>query len=384
MQKILIVNSFYYPDIKGGAEVSTQLLAEGLTKLYDVHVLTTGDHQNDILKENINGVHVYRLPSNNLYWPGNSISPNFLSKLSWHFINNFNPIQNRYVKLAIKEISPSLIHTQNLMGIGTFLWKIAANLNIPVVHTTRDYALMEPVSNRLVNKYLNYFNKKRSQSVNYVVGISQFILKQHLNNSFFYKSGNNDIHNVVDTPRYKKRSRQEGESLTIGCYGQMEAVKGIDILIQSVQKLPVSTVEKVIICGTGSEEKHLKQMTKGDNRFEFMGKVTIEEVYQTMALTDVTVVPSRWEEPFGRVIIESYAQGTPVIAANVGGIPEVIINKAYLFEKNSVEDLCKKIKETYELNNNEILQSIDNAFQFSDKYRSNLRDYQDIYKSLLK
>lgn len=383
MHKILIVNSFYYPDIKGGAEVSTQLLAEELTKLYDVHVLTTGKHQNCILKENINGVHVHRLPSNNLYWPGDSVSTNFISKLSWHFINNFNPIQNRQVKSAIKEISPSLIHTQNLMGIGTSLWKIATDLNIPIIHTTRDYALMEPVSNRYINKYLNYFNKKRSQSVDYVVGISQFILKQHLNNSFFYKSGNSDIHNVVDTPRYKKRSRQEGESLTIGCYGQMEAVKGIDILIQSVKKLPSSIVKKVIICGTGSEEKHFKQMTKGDNRFEFTGKLTINEVYHTMALTDITVVPSRWEEPFGRVIIESYAQGTPVIAANVGGIPEVIIDRAYLFEKNNVEDLCEKIKETFESDNNKIQKSIDNAFQFSNKYRSNLSEYQDIYKSLI-
>ncbi|MEB9515624.1 glycoside hydrolase, partial [Bacillus cereus] len=69
MQKILIVNSFYYPDIRGGAEISTQLLAEDLSKNHEVFVLTTGKNRDEIIKEEINNVKVYRLPCKNIYWP---------------------------------------------------------------------------------------------------------------------------------------------------------------------------------------------------------------------------------------------------------------------------------------------------------------------------
>jgi glycosyltransferase involved in cell wall biosynthesis len=38
----------------------------------------------------------------------------------------------------------------------------------------------------------------------------------------------------------------------------------------------------------------------------------------------MVVVPSVWKEPFGRVVIESYAYGKPVLAANRGGLPEIV------------------------------------------------------------
>ena len=47
-KKILIVNSFYFPTIVGGAEISTQLLAEGLSADYEVHVLTTGKQKKEV------------------------------------------------------------------------------------------------------------------------------------------------------------------------------------------------------------------------------------------------------------------------------------------------------------------------------------------------
>jgi len=54
---------------------------------------------------------------------------------------------------------------------------------------------------------------------------------------------------------------------------------------------------------------------------EFLGYVKPEELFR---LIHCLVVSSRWHEPFGRVIIETFACAIPVIASNRGGIPEIV------------------------------------------------------------
>ena len=58
--------------------------------------------------------------------------------------------------------------------------------------------------------------------------------------------------------------------------------------------------------------------------------------------SDVTVLPSIWSEPFGRIAIESMACETPVVASRVGGIPEILTGEFAegLFEPGSSTDLA--------------------------------------------
>ncbi|WP_368905698.1 glycosyltransferase family 4 protein [Bacillus wiedmannii] len=382
MEKILIVNSFYYPNIRGGAEISTQLLAEGLHKKYEVHVMTTGNQKDNILKEEINGVIIHRIPCKNIYWPGQMQPRGNVSKLAWHLINNYNPIQQKMIKKLIEEISPSLIHTQNLMGVGTHIWNIATKLKIPVVHTTRDYALIEPVNNKYINKFIRYFNKKRSLRVNHVVGISRFILEKHQEKNIFQKTSFSTIHNVVSAPRYP-RQEIRSSPLILGYYGQLEDNKGVNILLDAVKKISPSKVEKVFVCGVGSKEQELKETFRSDERIVFKGKLPIEDVYRRMANTDLTIVPSIWEEPFGRVIIESYNQGTPVIASNRGGIPEIIENENYLFNIQDESDLVNKIEKFAALDRDEIDKEIKRVYEDSIKYHDNIELYIKVYKGLI-
>ena len=68
--KILIFNTLYYPNQLGGAEKSVQLLAEGLVQSnYDVVVVCTSNRN---YKDYINGVKVYYVKTNNLYWAYNA------------------------------------------------------------------------------------------------------------------------------------------------------------------------------------------------------------------------------------------------------------------------------------------------------------------------
>jgi glycosyltransferase involved in cell wall biosynthesis len=76
---------------------------------------------------------------------------------------------------------------------------------------------------------------------------------------------------------------------------------------------------------------------------DFLGYIAnIVSIYQ---ISDVTVLPSVWSEPFGRTIIESMACGTPVVASRTGGIPEILTGEfeSSLFEPKDERDLADKL-----------------------------------------
>ena len=382
LKKILIINSFYFPTIVGGAEISTQLLAEGLTSDYEVHVLTTGTQKKNIEISVINNVKVHRIQNFNIYSPLDREEKGSIRKLTWHLINIYQPFQAKLLKKLIKEINPDIIHSQNLMGIGTYVWDIANHLSIPVVHTTRDYALVEPVNSTIINSLIHRINIKRSNKVKQVVGISKYILNYHLEKSLFSNAQKNIIGNVVNANRFERKRRQDKEPLTIGYFGQVSSNKGILTLVEALQDISGMIVERLVICGVGDVSEQIKRFSKNDKRIILKGKIPQLEVYRQMANVDVTVVPSKWAEPFGRVIIESYQQGTPVIGTAVGGIPELIENEELLVETENKVMLQNKLKWLQALSIKEFQQLVDESYENSKRFRDNIPEYKQVYNDI--
>jgi len=382
MEKILIVNSFYYPTIIGGAEISTKLLAEDLKENYEVYVLTTGNHKNNIIKEVINGINIIRLPNSNIYSHECKKNRSSIQKLIWHTINTYNPLQKKVIEKVIREVKPNLIHSQNLSGIGTYLWEVGSKFNIPIIHTTRDYSLFSPINNKLLNNVFSKINRNRSENVNGVVGISSFILKKHIEYKFFPYASQGIIHNVINIKRYERKERKQGDPLTIGFFGQLEEIKGVHLLVEAVKLIKKDVVRELIICGAGSLESSLRIESNNDSRIKIKGKVSPEEVSRQMANVDIVVVPSIWDEPFGRIIIESYNQGTPVIGSNVGGIPEIIFEKDYLLHEVNIESIKDKLELEYNKTSEEISNNIRKSYQSSENYKENINSYKDFYNSI--
>jgi glycosyltransferase involved in cell wall biosynthesis len=80
---------------------------------------------------------------------------------------------------------------------------------------------------------------------------------------------------------------------------------------------------------------------------EWLGRRSLPEVYELMGDAAFLVFPSEWYETFGRVTIEAFARGTPVIASDIGAIAELITpgQTGYLFRPGDVGDLVAKVEE---------------------------------------
>lgn len=105
-------------------------------------------------------------------------------------------------------------------------------------------------------------------------------------------------------------------------------MKGIDTLIDAIPKIISETRNDnllFIFAGPGDNTSYIKKVQDLDIQRHclFMGQLSRETTIQFMKAAELVVVPSFLENcPY--VVLESMACGTPVIASNVGGIPEII------------------------------------------------------------
>jgi len=76
-------------------------------------------------------------------------------------------------------------------------------------------------------------------------------------------------------------------------------------------------------------------------------KCTHETIGKFMQQTDLTIVPSEWNEQYGRVIQEAAACGSIVIGSKIGAIPEILINDRFTFEAKNESAIKNKIEDIY-------------------------------------
>lgn len=122
-------------------------------------------------------------------------------------------------------------------------------------------------------------------------------------------------------------------------------VKGVDVLLKAINLIP-DKVNKACIVGDGilmDELVSLRDSLGLNKVVEFVGNQ--KDVNSYLSKSKVFVLPSRWEG-FGLAIIEAMAQKIPVIASEVGGIPEVITNMqdGVLVKSEDYVQLSKEIE----------------------------------------
>ena len=355
---ILIVNSFYYPNMQGGAEHSVKLLAENLHKEgLNVGVYSLdGKEKNGIECDQINGVHVFR--GNDSYFDFHKhVHPNGIIEKTGCRLRS---IKNKNIKKDLDYIyssfSPDVVHVNNVYGISWYVLKYFHEVGAKVVFTIRDYFLMDPKakvggSNRFIAwVYQKYMRKKTCRYVDVVTAPSEFTLRTFTEIGYFRNAikkcvVNSIEFNVVDVNQYvNEKLNRHSSDIRFLYVGALTHEKGVDNLIEAFQQVRNEEIS-LTLCGDGKLRALVEEVAGKDSRIHYKGQLSPIEVKKEYIKADVLIAPSIWDEPFGRIVIEGNQYGLAVIGSNKAGIAEILgyMQSGECIDSESVLELCKAI-----------------------------------------
>lgn len=391
--RICIINTFYKPNIVGGAEVCVIKLAETLKKLgHDVYVISTGEKNDFSIIDNIK---VYRIKVKNVYSPlsiknnykkTNKIKLKFYKILDMYNIGNYFEVRN-----ILKKINPEVVHVNNLYGFSISIWSAIMSLNIPIVQTVHDYGLLE-ADNKIIRLIKSKFNSICSKNINVVTAPSQFTLDKFKENKFFEKSYlevvpngiNYSVERINKILENKKSNILNKKIINFVFLGRLEEIKGILYLIDIFKNNNKKNI-RLTIAGTGTLENKIKELISNDNRIRYIGFISEEEIENLLIMSDVLIIPSLWDEPFGMVILEAYKFLLPVIGSDKGGINEVINHgkTGFVFNPKNNNELNDYIN--YFSHGENILKMMDNCEEEIKKFDlyKQCKKFLNIYYSLI-
>jgi len=291
--------------------------------------------------------------------------------------------------LQIIEINkPYILHLKHLQGCNIlhahetkalqFAYFAHKLLGIPYIVTRR-------VDNLLKN---NWLNKKMYASARYAVALSKAIQKEILrisptaNTTIIPSAFSNAQVNSEKSQAIKKRF--EGKFLIGNVGALVDSHKGQSLLIEAAKELQESHPEfHFLFLGRGEDEVLFKEQAKGLSNVTFEGFV--DNVNDYIAAFDLFVFPSR-HEGLGSILFDVMQLKVPIIATNVGGIPDIIQNKKHgiLIDVKSSEiiNAIKLLYKDKKLSNTLILSANEHVKNYSPHNMSQkyISLYQEIYK----
>lgn len=311
--KIALLNIQYYPNVEGGAEISTQKLAEELAREHDVYVIADGAYCGEY--QNINHVKVIRMPARIRYH----------NKIERVLTRCYKIQCYKLLKKILQDIDPDVLHTNNLHAFSVIVWKVAHELKIPIVHTLRDYTLLHTV-----RKYEQLTHKHFSNEVAVATAPSQFTLDVFKANGYFRKAFQCvAVPNAIDVDQgeFEKRLEEklhkpDDSVVRFAFLGRYHKDKGVDWLISVFDRMEFHA--ELHLFGKGELTDQSVEILSNNERIWDHGFLQESDLNEALKKMDVVVAPSLWDEPFGRVILDGYKNACPVIVTNRGGMPEVV------------------------------------------------------------
>ncbi len=151
----------------------------------------------------------------------------------------------------------------------------------------------------------------------------------------------------------QRPARKQGDSWTIGFFGQINPFKGVDVLLSAAeilrQKHQANSIQFRVhgnLIGQGKEftDRFTQAVSKGAN-VSWAGPYDNSNVGRLMADCDYLLIPSRWWENSPVVIQEAFAAGLPVICSGIGGMAEKVADgvSGLHFRVNDPVDLARVV-----------------------------------------
>jgi glycosyltransferase involved in cell wall biosynthesis len=277
----------------------------------------------------------------------------------------------------VEEVRPDIVHIHNIYHqISPSILDVCRAKGLPVVQTVHDYKLVCPNYKLFANgaidescKGKRFYRDAWNRSIKhsflascgavletyihdalhiYDRGVSQWIAPSHFVKNKIVEFGKEEskisvIPHFIDMPLDNK-DRERNDTLLY--VGRLSEEKGVDVFLRALAR----TGYHARILGDGPLRSDLEMLCKKlglEGQVIFEGHKTPEEVTHALATCRALIVPSVWHELFGYVVLEAYAVRTPVIAARVGALPELIepVDHRFLVTAGSDEELAQKMEE---------------------------------------
>jgi len=230
-----------------------------------------------------------------------------------------------------------------------------------------------------VLKKLNYF----FENIDHIVAGSNFVRRTFSENNW-----NREIDLIPFSIDHSHVKTVGNPKEIVFCFmGTFIWHKGIHVLINAFKMVKNDKI-KLKIYGRGDERdpyvKDILSLAKDDKRIEFCGIFDYSELSQVMQEISILVIPSSYKENFPLVMQNSLAYNKPVIASNVGGMPEVIKDgvNGFLFEQEDAQGLARIIHKISQ--NPEIIEKLKEGIVSPPRIESEALQYENIYRNLIK
>ncbi len=365
--KILFVNKFLHPN--GGSETYIFKLGK--------HLIDSGhkvqyfgmEHENRCVGNNVDSY-----TANMDFHSGGKIS-----KLLYPVKTIYSVEARKKIRAVLEDFSPDVVHINNFnyqltpsIIVETKKYERKIKKKVKLIFTAHDYQLICP--NHMMNNpnsfkncekcidgsFINctkekcihestlksaigtiesyYWNARNIyKHFDAIICPSEF-MKSKMDNNEVFRNKTITLHNFID--EIEKSVYQKEDYILY--FGRFSREKGILTLIEACERLPKINF---IFAGTGPMADKLDNIRNIKN----VGFQTGKDLERLISKARLTVYTSEWYENCPFSVMESQMYGTPVLGADIGGIPELIeIGKTgELFESGNVEDLTCKIQELW-------------------------------------
>jgi len=155
------------------------------------------------------------------------------------------------------------------------------------------------------------------------------------------------VHNGIDLDRYPFRSEKEDFLLFLG---RINPEKGPQLAVEVAHRTGRKLVMAVKMA-EAPEQKYWRDRVEPmlDGSEEILGEITVDEKADLLARAAAVLFPIQWPEPFGLVMTEAMATGTPVISFPYGAAPEVVLDGVTGFLVQSVDEMCEAVERAKEI-----------------------------------
>lgn len=197
--------------------------------------------------------------------------------------------------------------------------------------------------------------------------------------------GNNKmrvVYNGIPDSYYKGEVRRQGQVYrTIGFVGMLSSRKGFDLLVQAIQELGNNYSWKIAYSLVEEKLKRLIPILECMENVQLFYQIPSSKMISFYDGIDILVIPSR-EDPLPTVAIEAMARRVLVLGSNTGGIPELVGDTSFLFEKDDVSALVDSIKKYSGLKNKDFEKKVEKQYQYS-RCRFNSGKKREVVNTIL-